>query len=238
MGIMAHSSMTDAERLAVHKPRRLLSGALCVAALLFATAGAQTDSPQVPLGDLARKTRAESGSKNHARRVLNDDNAPRAHWIKRTSDYWATIPPAILTISIPESSHGADFGVEVPIGKSSVYIPFGETVWSTSFDTAAQEYLSMLLNRSRFRGAALTLDGVEDTTVSGQEAKLVHFNFDFKGIHHAGVALFVSAPAQVVGVGCMYRSADWEQADPICEEVINSAEVKVPTEYKLFKKPF
>ncbi len=96
----------------------------------------------------------------------------------------------------------------------------------------------MLLTRSQYRGAKLVIDGVEDTSVGGQDAILIHFNFDFRRIPHHGVALFVSAPLQVMSMGCIYRRQDWQEAATICEDVINSAEVQIPTEYKPFKKPF
>jgi len=84
----------------------------------------------------------------------------------------------------------------------------------------------------------MKLAEVEDTSVGSQRALLVHFTFAFHGIPHEGMALFVSAPEQVLSMGCMYRNADWEKASPICEQVINSAEVEIPTEYKQFKKPY
>ena len=211
-----------------------------VALLLCGALWAQSDSGQPSLGDLARKTRAEKSSKQHvsAKRVLNDENAPTANWEKRTTSYWATIPASTLTVLIPIDHRPADHGVEVPIGNSSVYIAFGETVWSESFDEAAGEYLDMLLTRSRFSGSKLKLDGVEDTSVGGQQGALVHFNFSFRGIPHQGLALFVSAPLQVMSLGCMYRNIDWEKASPICEQMMNSAQVEIPTDYKAFKKPY
>lgn len=201
---------------------------------------AQDESQEGTLGDLARKTRAEKTTEGHvsARKVLNEENATHSHLIAHTSEYHATIPPAKLTVWIPDSSRPAEHGSEVPLGKSTIYIPFGETVWNSDFNVAGQKYLSMLLTRSRFSGAALQLDGVEDTTVSEQRAVLVHFNFNFKGIPHKGSALFVSAPEQVMAVGCMYRKVDWEQAEPICEAVINSAEAKIPEQYRSFKEPY
>jgi len=237
---MADSQVTNGENMRAHKHRRLLLVAFCVVGVFVRAGWTQTDPPQVSLADLAKKTRAEKASKEHstARRVMNDDNAPSANWIKRTTSYWATIPAAQLTVLIPIASRPADFGVEVPLEHSGVYIPFGETIWNSSFDGAAQEYLGMLLTRSRFRGAAMKLAAVEDTSVGSQRALLVHFNFVFHGIPHDGMALFVSAPQQVLSLGCMYRNADWEKASPICEQVINSAEVVIPREYKEFKKPF
>lgn len=230
--------MTVTENMAACSPPRLSLAALCVAGLLLGTGWAQTE-PQVSLGDLAKKTRAEKAAKEHvvARKVLNEENAPTANWEKHTTSYWGTIPPANLTVLVPVSSRGADHGLEVPLEHSGVYMPFGETIWSTSFNVAAQEYLGMLLTRSRFSGAALKLDGVEDTSVGGQRAVLVHFNFGFRGIPHEGMALFVSAPEQVLSLGCMYRNVDWEKAAPICEQMINSAEVEIPAEYRPFKKP-
>ncbi len=239
LGIVADSSVIDMENMRTRKLQRFLLVGFCIAGHL-ATGWAQADAPQVSLGDLVKKTRAEKASKEHsvARRVLNDENAPSANWVKHTTSYWATIPAAELTVLVPIVNRPADHGIEVPLEHSGVYIPFGETIWSTSFDEAAQEYLGMLLTRSRFRGAALKLDGVEDTSVGGQRALLVHFNFAFHGIPHEGMALFVSVPEQILSLGCMYRNVDWEKASPICEQVINSADVKIPTEYKPFKKPY
>jgi len=201
---------------------------------------AQSEPEQGGLGDVAKKARAEKNSKDHvtARKVLNDENAPSSSWEKRTTSYWATIPPAKLTVLVPIEHRPADHGIEVPVGDSGVYIPFGETIWSESFNEAATEYLGMLLTRSRFRGASLKLDGVEDTNVGGQRALLVHFNFGFRGVPHQGVALFVSAPRQVLSLGCMYRNVDWEKASTICEQVVNSAEVEIPTDFKPFNKPY
>lgn len=219
---------------------RFLLMAMLVTVGLCGGVWAQSESANTSLGDLAKKTRAEKNANGHvvARRVLNDENAPSANVLKHTTSYWATIPPAKLTVSIPNSSRPAEHGVDVPLEQSGVYIPFGETIWSEDFDQAAQEYLDMLLTRSRFRGAALKLGEVEDTTVGGQRALLVHFNFAFRGIPHDGLALFVSAPLQIMSLGCMYRNVDWEKATPICEQVMNSAEVEIPADYKPFKKPF
>jgi hypothetical protein len=237
LGIMADSSVRT--RLAWPGPQWRLSVLALVPLLLLAAAWAQSESEGPSLADLAKKTRAAKASKEHvvARRELNEENAPSAKSEKHTTSYWATIPAAELTVLVPIPNRGRYCGLEVPLKHSEVHLLFGETVWSTSFNTAAQEYLGMLLTRSCFSGAALKLDGVEDTSVGSQRALLVHFNFDFKGIHHAGIALFVSAPEQVLSMGCMYRNADWEQAEPICEDVIRSAEVNVPVEYRLFKKP-
>jgi hypothetical protein len=229
----------NVENMRVHH-HRLLFATTCVVAILLTAGWAQTEAPQVSLADLAKKTRAAKTSKEHsaARRVLNEENAPSANWMKRTTSYWATIPPAQLTVLIPIASRAADFGVEVPVEHSGVYIAFGETIWDTSFEGAAQQYLGMVVERSRFRGAPIKLGAVEDTSVGSQRALLVHFGFTFHGIPHEGLALFVSAPQQVLSLGCMYRNADWEKASPICEQVINSAEVEIPTEYKPFKKPY
>ena len=240
LGVMADSQVMITKKMRAHQHRRLLFVTFCVVGVFVTDGSAQTESPQVSLADLAKKTRADKTSKQHqtARRVLNEENASSANWMKRTTSYWATIPAAQLTVLIPITSRGADFGVEVPLEHSGVYIPFGETIWDSSFDGAAQQYLGMLVTRSRFRGAAMKLAEVEDTSVGSQRALLVHFTFAFHGIPHEGMALFVSAPEQVLSMGCMYRNADWEKASPICEQVINSAEVEIPTEYKQFKKPY
>lgn len=202
---------------------------------------AQSPSEETSLADLAKKTRAMKASKDHvsARKVLNNENAPSANCVKRTTGFWATIPPAKLTVVVPVVNHTGYGSIEIPLEHNSVFIRFGEPIWSTSFADATQQYLGMLLT-NYFRGAVLKLGAVENTSVGSQRAMLVHFSFDFRGIGilHKGMALLVSAPEQVLSVGCMYRSTDWEQAEPICEEAINSAEVEIPTEYKSVNKPY
>jgi len=139
----------------------------CVVGVFVTDGSAQTESPQVSLADLARKTRADKTSKQHqtARRVLNEENAFQCALDETHDLVLGNDPAAQLTVLIPITSRGADFGVEVPLEHSGVYIPFGETIWDSSFDGAAQQYLGMLVTRSRFRGAAMKLAEVEDTSV-------------------------------------------------------------------------
>jgi len=172
--------------------------AFCVVGVFLRAGRAQTDPPQVSLADLAKKTRAEKASKEHstARRVMNDDNAPQRE-LDQTYDF-------LLGNDSGCATHGADpdrqppggFGVEVPLEHSGVYIPFGRDDLELEFRRRGPGISGMLLTRSRFRGAAMKLAAVEDTSVGSQRALLVHFNFVFHGIPHDGMALFVSAPQQ------------------------------------------
>lgn len=190
----------------------------------------------------AKKTREEKASNNHvtAKKVLNEETSANSNWSKRSNNYWATIPPSTLTISVPNSKSPAqDSAPGESADPYGAYILFGETIWNNdSFNGAANEYLRMLLTRSRYRGASLTIGSVEDTTIAEQAALLVHFKFDFRGVPHEGMALFVSAPQQVMSVGCMYRNIDWEKASRVCEHVMNTAEASVPSDYKIFRKPY
>jgi hypothetical protein len=194
------------------------------------------EQPDDSVAAAARKARDEKSSPEHvtARKVLTDDTSAKPNWSKRSRDYWATIPAATLSILAPDPSANVSGDSPDPYG---AYILFGETIWSESFNQAASEYLTMLLTRSRYRGAALAIGGVEELSISGQRSLLVHFKFDFRGIPHQGMALFVSAPEQITSLGCMYRNVDWEQASRVCEEVMNSAQIHIPTEYTRFKKP-
>jgi len=224
-----------------YKPRCLLLGAFCIVGLLLTSGWAQTEPPSDSLGDVAKKTRAEKASKDRvsARKVLDDDNAPSANWVKRTTSFWATNPPATLTVLVPATNRQAEnYNVEIPLEHSStMYVLFGETIWSDDCFCAAEEYLKMFVGRSRFSGSTLKVGAVEETSVGSQPAILMRLVFDFRGIHHKGIALFVSAPEQILSVGCMYREVDREKAEPICAQIVNSAEAALPAKYRLMKEP-
>lgn len=214
--------------------RFLTAGALIL--LLGPTCAWAQEQPHDSVAAAAKKARDEKSSAGHvtARRILTDETYTKPNWSRRSHDYWATIPAATLSISAPNPSANISGDSPDPYG---AYILFGETIWSESFNQAASEYLTMLLTRSRYRGATLAIGGVEESSIGGQRSLLVHFKFDFRGIPHQGMALFVSAPEQIMSLGCMYRNIDWEQASRVCEEVMNSADVQIPSEYKQFKKP-
>lgn len=199
----------------------------------------QGDDSQGSVAAAAASSRAAKLAPGHvnAKKVLDDDNNPRANMVLESRDYYGTLPPSKLTVSMPASSRGADHGYEVLLDNSTVYVPFAETSWTSDFNETARQFFEMILTRSRFSGVKLTVGTREETTISDQRAILVHLSFTFRGVAHEGMAIFISVPAQVVGLGCIYRSADWEKAKPICEQIINSAEVSMPSEYKIFKKP-
>ena len=199
----------------------------------------QGDDSQGSVAAAAARTKAEKSAPGHvtAKTVLNDDNNPKANTVLESRDYYGTIPPSKLTISIPVSSRPADFGYEVPLENSTVYVPFGETSWTDDFNEAARQFFEMIIARSRFRGVRLKLGTREETTVSDLPAVLVRLSFMFRGVGHDGVAVFIEATEQVVGFGCIYRSADWEKAGLICQQIVNSAQVSAPSEYRIFKKP-
>ena len=222
-----------------HIQRAFLAVVVLLCTLPSAIHG-QSDASQDSVAEAARKTRAQKSAKGHvsAKKILDDDNSPKANMVRRVQEFWATIPPSKLIVLVPTSSRPAEHGLEVPLDKSAVYVPFGETSWTPDFNEAAQQYFDMILTRSRFNGAPLKLGRREETTVSDEPAILVHFSFPFRGIGHDGMAMFISAPEQILSFGCIYRTIDWEKAQPICEEIVNSADVSVPTDYKIFKKPF
>ena len=212
---------------------------LLLLCLAIAQTWAQTDSQNPPLGDVAKKTRNARASKDHvtAKRVLDEETVPHANWHKHTASFLVTIPATKLTVAIPVPNRSAEFGYEVPIGESVIYIPFGETSWTNSFNSAAQDFFTMLLSRGRFRGMSLKLGDTEDTTIDDRRAILVHFTFVFRSIPHDGIALFIGVPEQVTSMGCMYRSVDWEKAKPMCEDVIRSSEVEIPAgDYTTLRK--
>jgi hypothetical protein len=200
----------------------------------------QTEASQDSVAEAARKTQAQKSAEGHvsAKQTLDDDNSPKANMVRSVHEFWATIPPSKLIVLVPTSSRPAEHGLEIALDKSSVYVPFGETTWTPDLNEAAQQYFDMLLTRSRFNGAPLKLGRREETTVGDQPAILVHFSFPSRAVGYDGMAMFISVPEQILSFGCIYRTIDWEKAQPICEEIVNSAEVSFPTDYKSFKKPF
>jgi hypothetical protein len=191
------------------------------------------------VAELARKTKAQKAAKDHvaARHVLDENNAPASNLDVYRESFFATIPCATLFIPVAKTGHPRAAYDEFPLKHGGVNILFGETTWNPDFNAAAEQYFSLLTQRSFYRGASLKLGAREDTSVGGQAAILVHFHFDLRGSSFAGLALFVAAPEQVLSVGCLYRSIDWEKSSEICEQAMSGAEVSVPTEYKLFRNP-
>ncbi len=218
-------------------PRQFVSLVLGIVVLVAATtAAAQSNSEESSVADAARNARAEKNSRDHviAHRILNEENRPHAGWQKLTKCYYGTIPPSSLSVLAPLTTRRPD-AAHTEYDKVRVFM--GDTIWSESFSEAIRQYLSTLI-RGQYNGARVIINGVEDTSIGERGAILIHFNFEFRGIPHQGMALFVSAPLQVMSMGCVYRKQDWQEAATICDDVINSAEVAVPTEYRPFKKPF
>jgi hypothetical protein len=223
--------------------RKLQRALVAVSLVLCASPRAiwsQNDEPQDSVAAAARRTRAERSATGHvsAKKVLDEGNTPRSSLVPRSQEYYATIPNSKLTLFLPTSNRAAEHGVEIPLEKSNVYVPFAETTWTPDLNYAAHQFFEMILTRSRFNGVTLKMGLTEESTVSGQSAVLVHFSFMFRGVGHDGLAMFITVPEQVVGFGCVYRTVDWEKAQPICEQIVNLAEVSVPSEYRVFKKPF
>jgi hypothetical protein len=236
----ANLSPREAANEMTYERRCVLLEAFFIVGLLLASGWAQTEPQENSLGDVAKKTRDQKTAKDHvsARKVLTDENAASANWVKRTHSFWATNPPATLTLSVPATNRKADEqSIEIPLEHSSFYVAFGGTIWSDDCFCAAEKYLSSFVSQSRYGGATLKIGAVESTAVGSQPAMLMHLAFNFNGIPHKGVVLFVKVPEQILTVSCMYREVDWEKADPICSQVINSAEAAVPEKYKSIEEP-
>lgn len=215
-----------------------LIAACFLAALVLSPAWSQSDSSEGSLGDVARKTRADKTAKGHvaARKILDEETAPSAQWMKRTTNYWATVPPATITALIPAKYKAGGDCLEFPLDHGTVYVPVTEPHLPSTAGSV-QEMITALLARTRFAGAVLKTGAVEDTTVSNHTAVLSHFKFESHGVPYDGLALFVDAPEQILPLGCIYRKADWEQAAPICEQMFASAEVSVPKNYRRLGRP-
>lgn len=220
--------------------KRVIGAVVVFTACLPLSAWSQNDS-DVPLAELARKTQAEKKSKDHvtARKILNEENVAKPGWRKWSDGFNATYPPASLTITVPrEWPVSSRDNIQSAVEKSGVYIGFGNTDWSGTPLEDVRQNLQNLFASSIFYGSSVKLRQMEDTSVDGQGALLVHFEFMFRSVPHSGLALFVSAPQQVMSVGCMYRDLDRDKASLICEQVMSSAEAKVPTEYRVIKSQF
>jgi hypothetical protein len=189
----------------------------------------QNDDVQDSVAATARKTREEKSASGHvsAKKVLNDENAPKANLVRKSQVYWEANPPATLSIFVPKSTQLSTEGYEIPLEKSSVYVPLAYTTWTGDLNSAAERFLRIVLTRGAFSEGPVKITSKEQTTISGHSARLIHVSFTHHGVGQDGTVIFINVPELIVGFGCIYRSVDWAVAQPICDEIINSAEVFV-----------
>ena len=66
---------------------------------------------------------------------------------------------------------------------------------------------------------------------------MTHFTIPGRVTNYRGLALFVSVTSGTFGFACIFRDDDSGDGTSICEEILNSAVVKMPENYKFYTPP-
>jgi hypothetical protein len=219
-------------------------------ALLLATIAAQmilaqADPQQTQsLGDVARKARAQKAAPVHpkARKVVDEENQVPPGVRSYGSTFCYTVPCAHLDAYLPvETSSLYPTGflqIPIPSSDGAVLVRFGRGTFTGEADasdaltTAESNYLSGELVQMFGSVGDLIFD--EETNVGNQPARFTRFTLMNHGIPHEGMAELVTAPDQVMSLGCFYRKVDSEKGSEICQKILDSAKATIPVDYKVF----
>ncbi len=219
--------------------------ALLVATIPAQAIFAQSDPQQTQsLGDVARKARAQKASPVHpkARKVVDEETQVPPGGRSYGSTFCYTVPCAHLDAYLPvETSSLYPTGflqVPIPSSDGAVLVRFGRGTFTGEGDatdaltTAESNYLSGEL--AQVFGSAGELIFDEETSVGDQPSRLARFTLMNHGIPHEGMAMLVTAPDQVMSLGCFYRKVDSEKGSEICQKILDSAKATIPVDYKVF----
>lgn len=217
---------------------------VAVTTLFVSTSRAQFDSTQEPsLGDLGREVRKERASPDHvgARKVLDEETADGSR-TQPAGTYSCYIVPCVdLNYRVPAGTKSGRPGnfLRIPLDKNFILVTNGRAHYSPgseddqdSFDLAEETLMSDLAD-SWYLGGCGIIKLEEITSFSGQPARLVRFTASVRGIDHLGVAVFVRVPEQIMNMACIYRKVDFDKAEGICQQIIDTIEMKIPSQYKL-----
>jgi len=220
--------------------------ALLIASFATQMTFAQGSAEQTqPLGDVARKARAQKSSSMHpkARKVVDEETQAPPGTKSYGSTFCYTVPCAHLDAYFPQettSLYPTGFlQIPIPSSDGAALVRFGrgaftgESDASDALTTAESNYLSGL-TRPEIFGSVGELIFDEETSVGDQPARFLRLTLMNHGIPHEGMALLVTAPDQVMDLGCFYRKADSEKGSEICQKILDSAKPTIPVDYKVF----
>ena len=219
----------------INKPRRFLRITILIAGLLLSFSASlvaqEASDQQQSLGDLARKSKQEKQSKEHkaAKKILDDDNPPPHSGRYSNYSYCRTVPCAELWFKIPEQMNSGYVG--------KVQLVPGPKLTGEDLESAEETFMSRSLVAPWRLGAVPEITSEEDTRVGGQPAVLVRFTFTKDHVPNVGLALLVQAPEQVMSMACVFKKADFDEGSQQCQDIVDSADVKLPKEYKVFNPP-
>jgi hypothetical protein len=206
---------------------------------------AQDSSQNRPLGDVARKTRSERQEKDHAAptHVLNEEteSAKGELW---TVSACHTIPCAELLVRLPAGAKRDTGFVQIPdirverAGKiHHLNILAANQLPASDLESAKWVFLEDWFTRPYYFGAAAKLEFDEATKIDQWPAVVTHFTVPGRVMNFRGMALFVAVTSGTFGFACIFREDDTGDATSICEEVLNSAAVRMPLKYKFYTPP-
>ena len=209
-----------------------------------ATAKGQDSRQSSALGDVARKSRHEGNGKAHAsaEHVLNEENAAKqgTPW---TASACHTIPCAQLTVMLPSQAKAGTPALSeqrIPLhGDRShdVRLFMGNQLPASDLGTAKWALLQDWFSRPYYFGSSAKFDFDEQTKVDSNQAVLTHFTIPSRLLKYRGIALFVAVPSGTFGFACVFRDEDSGDATSVCENILNSAKVKMPESYRYYTPP-
>ncbi len=211
--------------------------ALLLGACWLLALGAQAQEAERPLGDVARQ---RPSAKAH-RVYSNDDESFRPGFVRLTGGNCSDVPCPVFTAQLPVSVQEPDFfcrwyTVALPVRPAkgeqkakerNLLIAFLPAYKDASLQAAEMEFLDNSPPYVSLPAKAQKLYS-SSATVDGWDAELLHFALERTLGRMQGVAIFVSAPNQVVGITCFYNDADFADADPICKAIVDSVQMRVP----------
>jgi hypothetical protein len=230
------------QRLRIRVLRLLVLALTCIGV----GAQAQDAGQGSALGDVARKSRNERQSKDHvaSKHVLNEETE-LAHGEIWTASACRTIPCAELSIRLPPGAkHTFSFFTQIPEvrvergGKTYLLNVFSANqLPAQDLDSAKQVVLLNWFTRPYFFGTAAKIDFDEATKIDQWPAVLTHFTIPGRATNYRGLALFVAVTSGTFGFACIFPDLDSGDSMNICEEILNSAKVKMPEKFKYFTPP-
>lgn len=221
----------------------LIAGLL--AGCLVGSVSAQDSGQNRPLGDVARKSRSDRQATGHtaSKHVLNEETEAAKGEVWSVSACH-TIPCAELSIKLPPGAKYPSRYSQVPNvkiergGKThDLKILAANQLPASDLESAKSVFLEDRFTRPYYFGAAAKLEFDEATKIDQWDAVVTHFTIPGRVTNYRGLALFVSVTLGTFGFACIFRDDDSGDGTSICEEILNSAVVKMPENYKFYTPP-
>jgi len=73
--------------------------------------------------------------------------------------------------------------------------------------------------------------------INGWPARITHFTVMGRLAKYRGLGLVASVPNGTFGFACVFRDEDSGEATSVCDDILNSAKIVVPDQYKPYVAP-